>query len=415
MPPGTPVPTIDLRVFYADVRGNRFGGTYSLISVAAPIGIFAAAVGFAAWMLSDAQSAPNLGLHNSAEVPKLPIEAFCGTDQQHAPLQLGVIAGTIHFAAAHAALLTACLVAYAASAIFIRNVLRTHRIPQNPALGWSVALAAPVAGGAIVFGCCAWSLGSQIHDTALRLFPVTAGQDCKVLFAADQLKRLVDWQVRIGARSVSIGVTALVLAAAAATFRFERGDINGVWSKGFVLRHKLDGVLTLFFVGSILLVITNFALTSALDWLSGILNVVSAATQSSDKSAAPDATKAVAAAFSAIDTLKGSLANFISVVSSLVLIAIFAPALYGLSGEIAIAGKCHGYYDALKKDPASRPDPYQKIFIASWETLEDWKKRHGLSLSYTNLTASFVAVLAPLLSSRLIDLAKVVPIPGVGR
>ena len=39
--------------------------------------------------------------------------------------------------------------------------------------------------------------------------------------------------------------------------------------------------------------------------------------------------------------------------------------------------------------------------------MQDWKEKHGLKLSFTDLTGSFIAVLAPILSTSLIDLTKV--------
>jgi hypothetical protein len=42
-----------------------------------------------------------------------------------------------------------------------------------------------------------------------------------------------------------------------------------------VLRHKLNSLLTVFFVASILLVVINVALTSAMDWSGAVVDAVS--------------------------------------------------------------------------------------------------------------------------------------------
>ena len=111
--------------------------------------------------------------------------------------------------------------------------------------------------------------------------------------------------------------------------------------------------------------------------------------------------------FDSIKALKGSVASFSGGVGSLLLIAIFVPALFGLTGEIEMAGKCHAYYDTLKRDdPSAPPDPQTPIYVAGSQTVQTWKTNHGLKLSFSDLTGSFIAVLAPLLSGSIVDLAK---------
>jgi hypothetical protein len=39
--------------------------------------------------------------------------------------------------------------------------------------------------------------------------------------------------------------------------------------------------------------------------------------------------------------------------------------------------------------------------------VQDWKENHGLKLSFSDMTGTFVAVLAPLLSGSIIDLTKI--------
>lgn len=408
-PPGTSAATTDVITFYNEYRGSSFPAMYSLVSAVAPLGIFFTAVWLGHWMLADTQSAQDL-LQNQEQSPTMPIPEFCSSGEEHIPLRLGVLAKTVHFSAVHVALLAICVLAYGAGTTCIKNVLATHRVIPSPRLTWLVSLGAPILFGAVVFGGVAWLIGPQVSTVAHKLFPLPPKlpDGCTTLFAVEKLKHVLDTQVLIGAWFVTFGVSALLLAASASAFRFEIKEVNGSWSKGFVLRNKLDGLLTLFFIGSLLLVVSNVALSSALDWLTGILDLIKSATETSNNSSPDKTAKAVAASFAAINTLRGSLANFISIISALVLVAIFASALYGLTSEILVAGKCHAYYDMLEKSQtAARPDPDQKIQVAGWRALQKWKKKHGLQLSFGDLTGSFLAVLAPLLSSALIDLTKV--------
>ena len=98
----------------------------------------------------------------------------------------------------------------------------------------------------------------------------------------------LDWHIRIGAGAVSVAVASLLVAAACLAYRYERNHINGPWSDSYVLRQKLNSLLTLFFVGSALLVITNVALNSAMGWSGALLGVISDATSAdSAKEQAP--------------------------------------------------------------------------------------------------------------------------------
>ena len=90
--------------------------------------------------------------------------------------------------------------------------------------------------------------------------------------------------------------------------------------------------------------------------------------------------------------------TFAGILGSLMLVVIFVPALYALTADIELAGKCHG----LKDSPGPPPPP-----VAGWKDVQEWKQAHGLKLSFTDLTGSFIAVLAPILSTSLIDLTKI--------
>jgi hypothetical protein len=328
------------------------------------------------------------------------------------------------------------------------------------------------------------------------------------------LKDQIYGQMGWGAAAVSIAVTSLIMAAALLGWRFETTKPNDAWSDTYVLRHKINTVLTLFFIGSALLVVTTVALSSATNWVGGILDTIAAATTSDGKAGAndagpsgtaanPSATQAptnqpaaaekpaapkpfdpIAAEFESLKTLRASISTFAGAAGSLLVMLIFVPALYCLTGEIEMAGKCHASADGaqaspppttpgtapvLAKDssgaifevqvapgvggnpptlsvkdvdgnvgdlalvaapgvapswsfvgrrggqtyefmiprPSQEPPAAPELWkVAGWKTVQDWKERHGLKLSFSDLTATFVAVLAPLLSGSIIDLSK---------
>jgi hypothetical protein len=446
--PGTTGPPTDVVTFYNDTRRKAFRATFSIISALGPLAVFAATIALVALLLSDDAHPTVPTLIDNSETPQLPIEAFCGASGQRGPLVNAIFGGTIHFSATHVALLAACLLAYAVSANCTLNVLGTHRAPRRwrhrKLPRWLLATCVPIVAGSVAFGVAQVLVGNQIGELFGRLFPVVApASDCGVLRDAIMLRQALDWHMRIGALFVAIAVASLIVAAASLAHRYERNDINGAWSDSYVLRHNLNSLLTLFFIASVLLVVTNVALSAAMDWSSGLLDVVSNAT-SADKpdvgatkaAAVPAAdearAKASAAAFASIKTLKGSVANFTGGLGSLLLIVMFVPALLASTSEIELAGKCHAYFDMrsppdpsqsfnvtveesaqgslavagrVKPEPDA-PDPPDRIVVAGWKTVQDWKAKHGLKLSFGDLTGSFIAVLAPLLSSSVIDLTK---------
>jgi hypothetical protein len=449
-PPGTTGKPTTVVEFYNDTRRKYFRATYTLMSGLGPLAIFAGTVALVAWLLADNQAPPALGLMDIGETDQLPVGDYCSSSIGRGPLLDAVLAGTLHFSATHVALVVICVLAFAASAACALNVLRTHNVPryrpQLPMLQSFIAIVIPIVGGVLVYVTADIFVGNQIAQLFGRLFPIPSSPSgCGALGDAIKLWETLGLQMQIGAGLVSLTVFSLIIAAATLAHRYERSNINGAWSDSYVLRHKLNSLLTLFFIASILLVLTNVAFSSAMDWSSGILDAVSAATtdQSSNgggpagaakaagqsesdagsagapsgsagavvaKSASPSSsvTSAAAAAFASIKSLKTAVVNFAGILGSLLLIVIFAPALYSITSEIELAGKCHAFFDTYTPGPNGPPRPPEPMVVAGWKAVQEWKENHGLSLSYTSLTSSFIAVLAPLLSSSLIDLTKVV-------
>jgi hypothetical protein len=435
LPPGTTGPVTEVATFYAQTRRRYFPGTFSFISLIAPFGAFAGAIWLIVRVLSS--GSPDL-LQDAIPLdpkplnPPIRFDWLCGPDKAYDPLLNGLFASAFHFSVTHVALIAVCALALFAAAASIRNVLETHGyLGQGAwakALGWIVALGVPAVAGYLVYYVAAAAIGQRILGLFHRLLPVSTEllDKCTVLKPIKPLSEQFFAQMEWGAKAVSVGVVSLVLAAALLGWRFERKDINGAWSDSYVLRHKLNNALTLFFVGSILLVVTTLALSSATDWTGAVLDVVRTATAPESTAAAPasqsGATKAAgptetaaaadpaAAEFDTLKSLKTSISSFAGALGSLLLILIFVPALYCLAGEIDIAGKTHASFDMASKDPphpAAKQAAKKTEVVAGWKTVQDWKERHGLKLSFSDLTGTFVAVLAPLLSGSIVDLTKI--------
>jgi hypothetical protein len=431
LPAGTTGVPKEVSVFYDETRGRVFPWTFSLVSIIAPIVIFAAATRLAVKMFNASQLAA--GFQSS---DRLPVAEICRLGALGPQLQTRAFATMIPFAATHIALLTVCVVAYGVSVVCMHNVLDTHKVlGPGKFWGWAVPIAVPLVAAGVVFGCASFLLGSDIAYTSSLLFPFPPEKDCGVFATLESLKRFLDQQARMGAFFLIVGVISLISASAVLAYRFETRDPNGAWSNSYVLRHKLSSALTLSFIGSIMLVSYNIALSSALDWWGDGLQVIyleSTANAPSGGDAGSDASpgKTVSpaepvlkcsvtsnpfhAAFCSFAAARGSLSKFAGGLGSIILAAILAATFYILTTEIILSGKCHAYYDSqLPKDPGGPwPDLQQPIYVASWDTVLAWKDRHGLNMSYAGLAGSLLAVLAPVLSSGAIDLGRM--IPGVG-
>jgi hypothetical protein len=453
---GTARPTTDVVTFYGETRARAFPATFSAISGLGPPVVFGGTVVFLEGLLAD--GGQPAGLEDNLEGSQLPIDAFCRSSGAHGPLLNAIFGATVHFAATHAALAVICLVALAVSVICALNTLKTHGCPWISR--WAIAVLVPLGLGAAAFLGARAFAGKEIAELFARMSVITAPKSgCGVLSDGETLGRTLDWHSVIGAGAVSLAVSSLVVAAACLAYRYERQDINGAWSDSYVLRQKLNSLLTLFFIASALLVMTNVALNSVMGWSGAILDVISDTTGADAKEEPPPAAaasdlgsptaggkapveaktpadpqaKARAAAFASIKSLRSSISTFAGILGSLVLIVIFVPALYGVTADIELAGKCHAFYDmrsgsdprqnlnitlselpsqqariegVITSEPTPPEDP-DRIVVAGWKTVQAWKEKHGLTLSFTDLTGSFVAVLAPILSTSVIDLTKI--------
>ena len=204
------------------------------------------------------------------------------------------------------------------------------------------------------------------------------------------------------AAAVAIGASVVVIA-----WRFEIEDVNGNWSDSYVLREKLNLLLSLLFIGAALLALANASFGALLDWSNSEIGVEALKT----KWPSADALKSFASAI-------GAYGGFIG---SALLVALFVPGFVGLMDDIETAGRTHAWWDLHRQSDAegnALPPELAKdgpsvhgvgpIPVAGWEDVVTWKKNHGLTLSLTDLTASFVALAAPLLSSSLVSVTKAI-------
>ena len=260
------------RTFYNETRAKAFPATFSMISGLGPLVIFGGTVALLAGLLAD--GGQPAGLKDNQEALQLPLDAFCHSKTAHGPLLNVIFAATIRFAATHAALAVICLVSFAVSIICVLNTLKTHGFCVVSR--WVMAFLVPLGLGAAAFCVARAFVGNQIAELLERISAIPApASDCGVLRDGETLERALDWHIRIGAGAVSVAVASLLVAAACLAYRYERNHINGPWSDSYVLRQKLNSLLTVFFVGSALLVITNVALNSAMGWSGALLDVIS--------------------------------------------------------------------------------------------------------------------------------------------
>jgi hypothetical protein len=524
--PGAAGAVTGVGAFYDMTRARCFPGTFSAISFFAPLIVFVATIGVFLWLVSPLKLLPEgPPIAAKASDPSLPVDKFCDPGKGFDPLLNSVLANTFHFSVTHVALFVICALAFLAAAASLRNVVQIHIFPNAEGfwkfLVWALSFVIPAGLGYGVFWVSSWFIGDRVDALFQRLFPIpSAALDrCQVLKDLGGLKQQLYGQMSLGAAAVSVAVMSLILAAALLGWRFERKQPNEAWSDTYVLRHKINTVLTLFFIGSALLVVTTIALSSATNWVGAVLDTIAAATTTdggatdakagaadagqsvtdttpsapktptnppaaTEKQASPKSFDPVAAEFESLKTLKASISTFAGAAGSLLVILIFVPALYCLTGEIEMAGKTHASADAAQTSPppatpgtapvlaktssgavfevqvapgagarpilsvkdqrgnlvdtlelvaapgappswsfigrregntyefmiprpsAETPDTAELWKVAGWKTVQDWKERHGLKLSFTDLTATFVAVLAPLLSGSVIDLTK---------
>lgn len=354
------------------------------------------------------------------------------------PFAAGDLAGRLRFSASHVVMIALCLMAVYFGLESTRRVINVHRG------GARLLLTSCVLGAIVLFAALFGPFGDFVARTTLPFFD---GLAHRIGYCdAKPLETALAWQGGFGVFFLCLAVVSLTAAAATIAYRFEHDDINGIWSDSHVLREKLNALLTLLFIAAALLVVSNIALGALLDTAMQIGGAAKGAAdlmKDTDAFLKDDAAQAAAnhpvaqaeiatAQLAALKPLVASISAFCGAISSLLLIAMFVPSFMVLIDDIGIAGKTHAAYDmhdgtqyayvadldwsgvgtkahitgaVTQPDIADLATPYR---VAGWKTVNEWKAKHGLAMSVTDLTASFIAVAAPLLSSSLVDLSKAV-------
>jgi len=364
--------------FYDETRMRARPWASSIFCVAAPGAVLACA------LVTIQDDLPRFETLKS----KASMERFCASPDFWQPLADAVTSSVLHFTVTHVVLLTACLLAFAFAAWTIRNVLAIHcQNVLSLEAARSIAVVTPlVIGGSLFVATTIW-FGAIVRDqfgngAALEQWNAGAARmPClgDVLRAAETLDAQAYW----GALAVTLSGVALALAAATIAFRFETDDIDGYWADSYVLRHKLKALLSLFLLASVVLVVTNIALSAYTDFAANVLGQIEAsgtacfrveatrasldqvkhscskaeagaavmrrdrATERRGAKAAPSADAspkphdAVDELFAQVKSLRKTLLNLAGGLASLTLVAMFLPAFAGLTSDIEIAGKTH--------------------------------------------------------------------------
>ena len=417
--------------FYDSTRANYRCYPLSTLCLLVPFAPFMLALGLCKYLLGGAAGYPAQKTLADALFGSL-----CARGDLRVAITDAVAGAAAHFSAAQIAFVCAALLSLFTAVSAAANVLAIHKPPRvlhglardavvaklsrQRRIYWGGFLAASLVLCLAVSGLGYWLFNDFLH-VAFRGLDIPdngAAYGCLSAGSSDVLKGLIV-SARWGVGLIVLAVAALMIAASAVAWRFDLENINGRWADTYVLRHKLKSLLTLFFLSSVLLVSSNLALASLTNVWTTVWSEAAAALD--DDKPAPSASSCYAFCFSApkpakaeaaapstaalketvtqAKTLRSELLFASGVLGSLLLVAIFTPALYGLTGEIEMAGKTHARNDP----PVEPPTDYE---VAGYEQVEAWKKTHGLAVTFPQLTGSLVAILAPVLSGGLLDVAK---------
>lgn len=177
--PGAAGSVTDVGTFYQMTRARCFPGTFSVISVFAPLVAFVATIKVFLWLVSPLKLLPEAApIEAKASDPSLPIETFCEPGKGFDPLLNGVLANTFHFSVTHVALFVVCALAFVSAAASVRNVVEIHAFPDangpQKFLIWFLSFFLPGALGYGVFWMSARLIGDPVDGLFQRLFPVSS-------------------------------------------------------------------------------------------------------------------------------------------------------------------------------------------------------------------------------------------------
>jgi hypothetical protein len=119
--PGAAGSVTDVGTFYRMTRACCFPGTFSVISVLAPLVAFVATIEVFLWLVSPLKLLPEAPpIEAKASEPSLPVDTFCEPGKGFDPLLNSVLANTFHFSVTHVALFVVCALAFVAAAASLR-------------------------------------------------------------------------------------------------------------------------------------------------------------------------------------------------------------------------------------------------------------------------------------------------------
>ena len=327
--------------------------------------------------------------------------------QQKAALAIAEFVARIRFAAPQALLISISYVTIAIAIAVAAAVVRAHG-RLGPELGL-VALAVVCVTIAAIWIVNHNGLNLRIGNLSLYIIPHVLE---RVQFeGATQLPALMEARSAYGASVGFAAAGAVVLAAAMLAYRWRR---PGIWFRPLVLRRQMNCLLVLFAVASILLVFSNTAVRSLVEWPAGLLKPSATVARAA---AAPASARPGAAGVQApaeedttdaaglADTLRGSAASLSylwSIASTAILLVTFAPPFVSLFLDIERAGTA-----ALRRGKGDAGEAE-----VTYRELKTWKDDNGLTLSFGEITTAALATAAPLFTAPVVDLTKTTCLPN---
>jgi uncharacterized membrane protein HdeD (DUF308 family) len=317
---------------------------------------------------------------------------------QRVEIAIGEFVGRLRFAAPQSLLITISYFTILVALIVTLKMMREHR----GCPGWLLFVLAAVLSATV--GAVVWEqqfgFGVRIADLAIKITP-----DILVRAGLDAARHLPDFIEKRAVYGASVGFAAggaTIAAAATLAYRWRTAE----WSRPDLLRAQMSCLLWLFAVSSLLLVFSNTAVRSLVEWPTGILRAPvaevadaagskSAQTASDKKADTPGRPRAGAGPTleGAIRSAAAGLSYLWSVSSTAILLVTFAPAFLSLYFDIEEAGTL-----AIRRR--------YRLTDVSYEELNRWKAENGLSLSFGEITTAALGTAAPLLTAPVIDLTK---------
>ena len=327
--------------------------------------------------------------------------------QQKAALAIAEFVARIRFAAPQALLISISYVTIAIAIAVAAAVVRAHG-RLGPDLGL-VALAIVCVTIAAIWIVNHNGLNLRIGNLSLYIIPHVLE---RVQFeGATQLPALMEARAAYGASVGFAAAGAVVLAAAMLAYRWRR---PGVWFRPLVLRRQMNCLLVLFAVASILLVFSNTAVRSLVEWPAGLLKPSATVARAAAAPAAGAARRRrrPGAGGGGHDRRRRPCRHLARLGREPVLplehrldgdpSRDLRPAFVSLFLDIERAGTA-----ALRRRKGGAGEAE-----VTYRELKTWKDDNGLTLSFGEITTAALATAAPLFTAPVVDLTKTILLPS---